>query len=109
MVQVSDVESILDKLTKLEEEIDRITLSVEEVKKRLSLLSEEEFSILKEKVNNIAKIEAEKIIEKAKREAEAESNAINIEGERKIVIIESNIKKEFENAIALAIKRIVSI
>jgi vacuolar-type H+-ATPase subunit H len=109
MAQVSDVVSILNKLIKLEEEIDKITASVEDVKKRLLLLADDEINILREKVNSIAKAEAEKIIEKAKREAEAETNKINIEAERKIVLIESNIKKEFEKAVDLTIKRLLSI
>ncbi|RMF31939.1 MAG: hypothetical protein D6752_01100 [Candidatus Nitrosothermus koennekii] len=107
MAQVSDVESILNKLNKLEEEIERLNSSIEDIRKRLLLLAEEEKEELKEKIVSIAKGEADKIVNKARREAEAEANKITVEAERNLAIIQNNVKKAFDDAVELALKKII--
>lgn len=107
MAQASDVESILNKLNKLEEEIERLNSSIEDIRKRLLLLAEEEKEALKEKIVSIAKGEADKIVNKARREAEAEANKITVEAERNLAIIQNNVKKAFDDAVELALKKII--
>lgn len=107
MAQASDVESILNKLNKLEEEIERLNSSIEDIRKRLVLLAEEEKEELREKLVNIAKEEAEKIISKARKEAEGEANRITVEAERNLAIIQNNVKKAFDDAVELALKKII--
>lgn len=107
MAQVSDVESILNKLTKLEEEIENINSSIEEIRKKLVLFADDQIEEVREKLIDIAKTEAEKIINKAKREAEGESNRISVEADRNLAMIEGNVKKAFNDAVEMALKRII--
>ncbi len=107
MAQMSDVESILNKLTKLEEEIENINSSIEEIRKKLILFADKQIEELREKLTDIAKAEAERIINKAKREAEGESNRISVEADRNLVMIEGNVKKAFNNAVEMALKKII--
>lgn len=107
MAQTSEVESILNKLTKLEEEIERINSSIEEIRKRLAQFVDKEIEELRTKLIDKAKREAETIINKAKREAEEESNRILIEADRNIAVIKDNVSKRFDEAVEIALKRII--
>lgn len=108
MSQVVDVEVILNKLTKLEEEIDKITNVAEDMRKRLLTFVEEEIESLREEVINTAKREAEEIISKAKKEAEEEARKIMLEAENNVTKITNNISRSFNEAVELALKRILT-
>ncbi|MEM2855939.1 MAG: hypothetical protein QW416_02405 [Candidatus Nitrosocaldaceae archaeon] len=107
MSQISEVESILNKLNTLESDIEKISILTEELRKKLSLFVDKEIDNMRLELLEKARKEADNIINKARNEAEGESNKILLDAERNIAIIENNVTKSFNTAVEIALKRIL--
>jgi len=103
----STIEVILNRLSKLESEIDAIAKATEEYKKNLTAIVDKEIEMLKEKVMRLANEEAERIINQARKEAEEESNRIIAEGEDSLKAINDNIAKNMGRAVNIILDRIL--
>ena len=92
----SAVETIVDALSELENDIDRLYGRVEEMKKRIIAHSNEEVEKLKQQIITLANEEAKQIVDSAKAGAEAESENIGEVGRANLANIRKNIKASFD-------------
>ncbi len=105
----SSIEVILNRLSKLEEEIDAIAKSVEDYKKSLNAMVDREIEALREKVIMLANEESERIVSLARSEAEDESRRILAEGEKVLNAINDNIAKNTDKAVTLILERMLQL
>jgi vacuolar-type H+-ATPase subunit H len=103
----SSVESIISALSNLENDIENLSHSVHEMKKRIMAYSNQEIENLKSEVIAIANQEAKKIIDIAKFEAEKESSTVVREAEETLVNIKKNIDSSFTMAVDNAVRMIL--
>ena len=107
MKQVASVESIINALSELEDDLDNISIKTDEMKRRLINSSHEQIERLKENVINLANEEAKKIIDMARQDAEKESASIIKDSENELAKIKKNIESSYERAVEVAVKIIL--
>jgi vacuolar-type H+-ATPase subunit H len=105
--QVASVESIINALSELEDDLDNISSKTDEMKRRLINLSHEQIEYLKENTINLANGEAKKIIETARQEAEKEASTILKNSDNELANIEKNIESSYDKAVEVAVKIIL--
>lgn len=95
----SKVTGIIQSLSGLEDDLDSLNSTVADMKKQLSVKTQNEIDKLFEKTREMATKEAEIIINASKDKANAESSRIAQEGETKLAEIQSNIEANFDEAV----------
>ena len=103
---MSSVESIVSALSELESDIDSLSSKVDEMKKRLMVHSEQEISNIRERVIEIAKEEAGKIMNISKEEAEKESAKILEEADQNLTKVRINIESSFNKCVEIVLKSV---
>lgn len=106
-VSSSPVENILGSLSDLEKDIDVLNASIEDVRKRFNVYSDEEVGKLKEKLTSIAMEEAKRIVDQAKQEASEEAATIIAEGDKSLEAIKK-INSSFDKAVDMIVEKILS-
>jgi vacuolar-type H+-ATPase subunit H len=92
----SAVETIVNALSELENDIDGMYGRVEEMRKRIIAHSDEEIENLKQQIITLANEEAKQIVDNTRAEAEAESEEIGEIGRANLAKIRKNIKASFD-------------
>jgi vacuolar-type H+-ATPase subunit H len=92
----SAVETIVNALSELENDIDGMYGHVEEMRRRIIAHSDEEIENLKQQIINLANEEAKQIVDDTRAEAEAESEEIGEIGRANLANIRKNIKASFD-------------
>jgi V/A-type H+-transporting ATPase subunit G/H len=105
--QVANVESIINALSELEDDLDNINNKTDEMKRRLINSSQEQVEHLKENIITLANGEAKKIIDSARQEAEKESSTILKESDNELANIKKNIESSYDKAVEVAVKVIL--
>ncbi|MFZ1878461.1 MAG: hypothetical protein WAU25_15650, partial [Nitrososphaeraceae archaeon] len=105
--QVANVESIINALSELEDDLDNINSKTDEMKRRLINSSHEQIEHLKENIITLANGEAKKIIDSARQEAEKESSTILKESDNELANIKKNIESSYDKAVEVAVKIIL--
>jgi V/A-type H+-transporting ATPase subunit G/H len=105
--QVANVESIINALSELEDDLDNINNKTDEMKRRLINSSHEQVEHLKENIITLANGEAKKIIDSARQEAEKESSTILKESDNELANIKKNIESSYDKAVEVAVKVIL--
>lgn len=95
----SKVTSIIQSLNGLEDDLDSLNSKVADMKKQLSVKTQNEIDKLLKKTKEMATQEAEVIINASKDKADTESAKIAQEGETKLVEIQSKINTNFDEAV----------
>ena len=95
----SKVTGIIQSLSGLEDDLDSLNSTVADMKKQLSVKTQNEIDKLLEKTREMATKEAEIIINASKDKANTESSRIAQEGETKLAEIQSNIEANFDEAV----------
>ena len=103
---MSSVESIVNALSELESEIESLTSKMDEKKKNLMVHSEQEISNIRERVIEIAKEEAGKILNVSKDEAEKESAKILEEADQNLTKVRTNIEASFNRCVEIVLKSV---
>ena len=103
---MSSVESIVSALSELESDIDSLTSKVDEMKKSLMVHSEQEISNIRERVIEIAKKEAGKIMNISKGDAEKESAKILEEADQNLTKVRTNIEASFNRCVEIVLKSV---
>ena len=103
---MSSVESIVNALSELESEIESLTSKMDEKKKNLMVHSEQEISNIRERVIEIAKEQAGKILNVSKDEAEKESAKILEDAEQNLIKVKSNIESSFDRCVDIVLKSV---
>ena len=103
---MSSVESIVSALSELESDIDSLTSKVDEMKKSLMVHSEQEISNIRERVIEIAKEEAGKIMNISKEDAEKESANILEEADQNLTKVRTNIEASFNRCVEIVLKSV---
>lgn len=106
--QVTGIESIINTLSELEDDLDNISSKTEEMKRRLVNSSHEQIERLKENIINLANEEAKKIIDAARQEAEKESSIILKDSENELATIKKNIETSYDKAVEMAVRTILT-
>ena len=101
--QVANVESIINALSELEDDLDNINNKTDEMKRRLINSSHEQIEHLKENIITLANGEAKKIIDSARQEAEKESSTILKESDNELANIKKNIESSYDKAVDVAV------
>jgi vacuolar-type H+-ATPase subunit H len=105
---MSSVEKIINVLSELEEDIETLSIKVQDMKKRILTNSDKEISQLREKIIEIAKMESEKIISAAKQEAEKKSQRILDEAETNLTKLRENTKLSFDKSVQLVVDSVLT-
>lgn len=105
--QVTNVESIVNALSELEDDLDNINNKTDEMKRRLINSSHEQIEHLKENIITLANGEAKKVIDSARQEAEKESSTILKDSDNELANIKKNIESSYDKAVEVAIKVIL--
>jgi vacuolar-type H+-ATPase subunit H len=92
----SAVETIVNALSELENDIDGMHGRVEEMRRRIIAHSDEEIENLKQQIITLANEEAKQIVDNTRAEAEAESEEIGEIGRANLANIRKNIKASFD-------------
>ena len=103
---MSSVESIVSALSELESDIDSLTSKVDEMKKNLMVHSEQEISNIRERVIEIAKEEAGKIMNISKEEAEKESAKVLEEADQNLTKVRTNIESSLNKCVEIVLKSV---
>jgi V/A-type H+-transporting ATPase subunit G/H len=103
---MSSVESIVSALSELESDIDSLTSKVDEMKKNLMVHSEQEISNIRERVIEIAKEEAGKIMNISKQEAEKESAKVLEEADQNLTKVRTNIESSLNKCVEIVLKSV---
>ena len=104
----STVETIINALSELENDIDGMYGRVEEMRRRIIARSDEEIENLKQQIITLANEEAKQIVDNAKAEAEAESEEIGEIGRANLANIRKNIKASFDSTVDSIIQAVLS-
>jgi vacuolar-type H+-ATPase subunit H len=104
----TSVEGIVNTLAEIETEIDRLSTKVEGLKKQMIANSEEQITYLRQKLTEMAKEEAEKIVNGAREEAENESAEILKNGDKYLEKIKKNIESSLGNCVELVLRYLFS-
>lgn len=105
--QVANVESIINALSELEDDLDNINNKTDEMKRRLINSSHKQIEHLKENIITLANGEAKKIIDSARQEAEKESLTILKDSDNELANIKKNIESSYNKAVEVAVKIIL--
>lgn len=105
--QVTNVESIVNALSELEDDLDNINNKTDEMKRRLINSSHEQIEHLKENIITLANGEAKKVIDSARQEAEKESSTILKDSDNELANIKKNIESSYDKAVEVAVKVIL--
>lgn len=105
--QVANVESIINALSELEDDLDNINNKTDEMKRRLINSSHEQIEHLKENIITLANGEAKTIIDSARQEAEKESSTILKDSDNELANINKNIESSYDRAVEVAVKIIL--
>ncbi len=105
---MSSVEKIINSLAELEHDIETLSTTVQDMKKRILTNSDNEVSKLREKIIEIAKKESEKIIADAKKEAEEKSQKILKDAESNLSKLKENTKLSFEKSVKLVVDSVLN-
>ncbi len=95
----SKVTGIIKSLNALEDDLDSINSKVSDMKKQLTVKTQNEIDAILEKTREMATKEAEVIINASKEKATVESAKIAQEGEAKLSEIQSNVDANFDKAV----------
>src|SRR6476469_8383199 len=106
---MSSVESIVNALSELESEIESLTSKMDEKKKNLMVHSEQEISNIRERVIEIAKEEAGKILNVSKDEAEKESAKILEDADQNLTKVRTNIESSFNKYDEIVLKSVFAV
>lgn len=104
----SKVQNIVKSLSILESDIASLDATVADMKQDLKSKSQQEISRIMEQIHQLATKEAESIIEKAKSEANAESDKILAAGKAQLADIKSKIEANFDDAVKQTTSMIMS-
>ena len=105
--QVANVESIINALSELEDDLENINNKTDEMKRRLINSSHEQIEHMKENIITLANGEAKKIIDSARQEAEKESSTILKDSDNELTNIKKNIESSYDKAVEVAVKIIL--
>ena len=95
----SKVTGIIKSLNGLEDDLDSLNGKVSDMKKQLTVKTQNEIDKLLEKTREMATKEAEVIINASKAKANAASAKISQEGDAKLSEIQSKIDSNFDEAV----------
>ncbi|HET8847440.1 MAG TPA: hypothetical protein VFM20_01515 [Nitrososphaeraceae archaeon] len=105
---MSSVEKIVSALSELENDIESLSVKVQDMKKRIVSTSENEIAQLREKIIQVAKTESDKIISSAKQEAEEKSQKISAEAETNLTKLRENTKLSFDKSVKLVVDSVLN-
>ena len=105
---MSSVEKIISALSELENDIDSLSVKVQDMKKRIVSTSDNEIAQLREKIIEVAKIESDKIISRAKQQAEEKSQKILAEAETNLTKLRENTKLSFDKSVNLVVDSVLN-
>ncbi|HEY7777622.1 MAG TPA: hypothetical protein VIA09_03695 [Nitrososphaeraceae archaeon] len=105
---MSSVEKIVSALSELENDIESLSVKVQEMKKRIVSTSDNEIAQLREKIIQVAKTESDKIISSAKQEAEEKSQKISAEAETNLTKLRENTKLSFDKSVKLVVDSVLN-
>ena len=98
-MEESKVTGIIKSLSGLEDDLDSLNGKVSDMKKQLTVKTQNEIDKLIEKTREMATKEAEVIINASKDKAKSVSTKISQEGEAKLSEIQSKIDSNFDEAV----------
>lgn len=98
-MEESKVTGIIKSLSGLEDDLDSLNGKVSDLKKQLTVKTQNEIDKLIEKTREMATKEAEVIINASKDKAKSVSTKISQEGEAKLSEIQSKIDSNFDEAV----------
>lgn len=101
----SSVETILNSLSWLEKDLDTLSGSIEDIKKKFNAYTDEEIENLKTKLAEMANEAAKRVIDQAKQEADGEASKIIEEGENALSSIKKKIDSTFDKAVDTIVKK----
>ena len=104
-VTTSSVEAILNSLAQLEKDLDMLSGSIEDVKKKFNAYADEEIENLKTRLTEMASEAAKRVIDQAKQEADGEASKIIAEGENALSSIKKKIDSTFDKAVDTIVKK----
>ena len=104
-VTTSSVEAILNSLAQLEKDLDTLSGSIEDVKKKFNAYTDEEIENLKTRLTDMASEAAKRVIDQAKQEADGEASKIIAEGENALSSIKKKIDSTFDKAVDTIVKK----
>ena len=104
-ISSSSVETILNSLSQLEKELDTLSGSIEDVKKRFNAYADEEIENLKTRLTEMASEAAKRVIDQTKQEAGGEASKIIAEGENVLSSIKKKIDSTFDKAVDTIVKK----
>ena len=105
---MSSVEKIVSALSELENDIESLSVKVQEMKKRIVSTSDNEIAQLREKIIQVAKTESDKIILSAKQEAVEKSQKISAEAETNLTKLRENTKLSFDKSVKLVVDSVLN-
>jgi vacuolar-type H+-ATPase subunit H len=105
---MSSVEKIVSALSELENDIESLSVKVQDMKKRIVSTSDNEIAQLREKIIEVAKTESEKIIASAKQEAEKTSQKISKDAETSLTKLRENTKLSFDKSVKLVVDSVLN-
>ena len=105
---MSSVEKVISALSELENDIESLSVKVQDMKKRIISSSDNEIIQLREKVIEVARTESEKIISSAKQEAEEKSQKILEEAETNLTKLRENTKLSFDKSVKLVVDSVLN-
>ncbi|HJU79262.1 MAG TPA: hypothetical protein VJ599_06850 [Nitrososphaeraceae archaeon] len=105
---MSSVEKIVSALSELENDIENLSVKVQDMKKRIVSTSDNEIAQLREKIIEVAKTESEKIISSAKQEAEEKSQKISAQAETNLSKLRENTKLSFDKSVKLVVDSVLN-
>lgn len=101
----SSVETILNSLSQLEKDLDTLSGSIEDIKKKFNAYADEEIENLKTRLAEMASEAAKRVIDQAKQEADGEASKIIAEGENALSSIKKKIDSTFDKAVDTIVKK----
>lgn len=105
--QESKVSGIVKALAALEDEIDSLNLRVPEMQKAIQTQVQSEMEGLRDKTIQMARKEAESIIQDARTRAQVDADRTSEEAESRISEIQSRIDANFDDAVKAAVSTIL--
>ena len=103
----SKVTGIIQSLNSLEDDLDSLSIKVDDMKKQLNVKALTEIDALLEKTREMATKEAEIMINTSKEKATAESAKITQEGEAILSKIQSNVDANFDEAVSHVVSTVL--
>lgn len=98
-LKTSSVDRIIEALSFLENDMDKLDHRVNEMKKHIMTYSNEEIEKLRQIIIGLANEQANKLVQDARTNAEEEATTIAKEAENSILKIKNNIDSSFDKAV----------